>query len=170
MEGGSIKKEIRQDLTYRDLDSGIDNLWSILFTTGYLTQRGEDDGGLTELVIPNEEIRWIFGRQIYEWLKEETAKDSGRLERVCRAFMENDVSAIEEGFTSYLKQTISIRDTYGIKEMKENFYHGILLGLFGYMDGWIVSSNAESGEGDCDIIVEDETENMGIVIDVENCI
>lgn len=167
MEGGSIKKEIRQDLTYRDLDSGIDNLWSILFTTGYLTQRGEDDGGLTELVIPNKEIRWIFAQQIHEWFKEETAKDSGRLESFCRAFMENDVSAIEEGFTSYLKQTISIRDTYGKKEMKENFYHGILLGLFGYMDGWIVSSNAESGEGYCDIIVEDEAEDTGIVIEVK---
>lgn len=167
MEGGSIKKEIRQDLTYRDLDSGIDNLWSILFTTGYLTQRGEDDGGLTELVIPNKEIRWIFAQQIHEWFKEETAKDSGRLESFCRAFMENDVSAIEEGFTSYLKQTISIRDTYGKKEMKENFYHGILLGLFGYMDGWIVSSNAESGKGDCDIIVEDEAEDKGFVIEVK---
>ena len=128
---GSVKKEIYQELTYRDLDSGIDNLWSILFSTGYLTQYGEDDGDMTELVIPNKEIRWIYVRQIREWFEGETKKDSQKLGDFCRAFQENDVCAIEAGFTSYLKRTISIRDTNVKKEMKENFYHGILLGLFG---------------------------------------
>lgn len=89
INGGSIKKAIRQELTYRDLDSGIENLWSILFTTGYLTQRGEDERGLTELVIPNREIQWIFTQQIRMWFQEETHKDLHKLENFCRAFEEN---------------------------------------------------------------------------------
>lgn len=158
---------IRQDLTYRDLDSSIDNLWSILFTTGYLTQRGKMEGETAELVIPNREIRWIFVRQIYEWFAEETVRDSGRLENFCRAFCKNDVTAIEEGFNAYLKRTISIRDTNTKKEMKENFYHGILLGLFGHMEDWIVMSNAETGEGYGDIVVGIEDEEIGIVIELK---
>lgn len=165
--GGSVKKEIRQDLTYRDLDSDMDNLWSLLFTTGYLTQCGEDDENMTRLVIPNREIRWVYVEQIRKWFKEETAKDSKKLENFCRAFQENDVDAIEEGFNAYLKKTISIRDTNVKKEMKENFYHGILLGLFGNMDDWSVVSNAESGEGYSDIIVEAEDVEIGIVIELK---
>ena len=95
---------IRQDLTYRDLDSSIDNLWSILFTTGYLTQRGKMEGETAELVIPNREIRWIFVRQIYEWFAEETVRDSGRLENFCRAFWKNDVTAIEDPGHEYEKR------------------------------------------------------------------
>lgn len=166
INGESIKKKIRQELTYRDLDSKADNLWSLLFTTGYLTQLGEDDDGMTELIIPNREIRWIYVEQIQEWFEEETAKDSRKLEDFCRAFQENDISAIEEGFNAYLKKTISIRDTYA-KEMKENFYHGILLGLFGNMDGWVLSSNAESGEGYSDINVKVEDREIGIVIELK---
>ncbi len=167
IEGGSVKKKIRQDLTYRDLDSDIDNLWSLLYTTGYLTQCGEDDDDRTELVIPNREIRWIFVEQIREWFKAEAARDSGRLESFCRAFQENNVSAIEEGFNAYLRKTISIRDVNGRKDRKENFYHGILLGLFGNMDDWSVMSNAESGEGYGDILVEVEGEGIGIVIELK---
>lgn len=167
IEGGSVKKKIRQDLTYRDLDSDIDNLWSLLYTTGYLTQCGEDDDDRTELVIPNREIRWIFVEQIQEWFKAEAARDSGRLESFCRAFQENNVSAIEEGFNAYLRKTISIRDVNGRKDRKENFYHGILLGLFGNMDDWSVMSNAESGEGYGDILVEVEGEGIGIVIELK---
>lgn len=165
LNGGSIKKQIRQELTYRDLDSKVENLWSLLFTTGYLTQCREADTELTELVIPNREIRWIFMEQIQEWFEEETIKDNKKLEEFCYAFQENNVSAIEEGFNAYLKKTISIRDTNVRKEMKENFYHGILLGLFGNMDGWDVKSNAESGEGYSDIRVEIEDKEIGIVIE-----
>ena len=165
LNGGSIKKQIRQELTYRDLDSKVENLWSLLFTTGYLTQCREADTELTELVIPNREIRWIFMEQIQEWFEEETIKDNKRLEEFCYAFQENNVFAIEEGFNAYLKKTISIRDTNARKEMKENFYHGILLGLFGNMDGWDVKSNAESGEGYSDIRVEIEDKEIGIVIE-----
>lgn len=165
--GGSIRKKIREELTYRDLDSDVDHLWSILFTTGYLTQLGMAEGNMAELAIPNKEIRWIFVEQIQEWFKEESRKDVGRLEDFCRAFQTNDVAAIEEGFTAYLKKTISVRDTGVRKEMKENFYHGILLGLLGNMDDWIVMSNAESGEGYSDITIEIEESEIGIVIELK---
>ena len=167
INGNSIKKIIRQELTYRDLDSDSDNLWSILFTTGYLTQRNVQTGELTELVIPNREIQWIFIRQIREWFKWETEKNMEKLENFCSAFLENDTAAIEEGFNAYLKKTISIRDTNVRKEMKENFYHGILLGLFGNMDGWNVRSNAESGDGYSDISIEIEDQETGIVIELK---
>lgn len=167
INGGSIRKEIHQELTYRDLDSDIDNLWSLLFTTGYLTQDGEDDEGISELVIPNEEIRWIYVRQIRKWFKDETRKDIQKLENFCMAFLENNVTAIEEGFTSYLKKMISIRDTSVRKGKKENFYHGILLGLLGNMSSWKVKSNVESGDGYSDIIVEDEEQEIGIVIELK---
>lgn len=165
--GGSIKKKLRQELTYRDLDSDFDNLWSILFTTGYLTQRGGEDGELTELVIPNKEIHWIYVEQIREWFKDEVKSNAGQLASFCKAFQENDVPAIEDGFNAYLRKTISIRDTNVRKNMKENFYHGILLGLFGNMEEWAVMSNAEAGEGYSDIAIEIENEEIGIVIELK---
>lgn len=167
IDGGSIKKELHQELTYRDLDADLDHLWSILFTTGYLTRRGVQEDGRSELVIPNREIRWIFVQQIRKWFQEETQSDRGMLETFCRAFQEHDVPAIEEGFNAYLKKTISIRDTSVKKEMKENFYHGILLGLFGYMNDWTVRSNAESGEGYSDIMIENASLGTGIVIELK---
>lgn len=167
ISGGSIWKKIRQELTYRDVDSKIDNLWSILFTTGYLTQCGKDDGSMTGLVIPNKEIQWIFEEQIQDWFEEETRRDTQMLKSFCRAFEDNDTDVIEKGFTSYLRKTISIRDTTAKKEMKENFYHGILLGLFAGMDEWKVKSNPEAGEGYCDISIEVENREIGIIIEVK---
>ena len=167
IDGGSINKKIRQELTYRDLESNIDNLWSILFTTGYLTQCSKTNDSMTKLVIPNEEVRMIFVEQVQEWFKAETTKDSQNLESFCRAFEENNVTAIEEGFTSYLKKTISIRDTHTKNNMKENFYHGILLGLFGNMDEWSVQSNAETGDGYSDIAIEILDKDIGIIIELK---
>lgn len=167
VNGGSIKKKIRQELTYRDLDSRADNLWSILFTTGYLTQYEKDDSELTKLVIPNREIQWIFVEQIQEWFDLESKKDIHKLNDFRRAFEENDTTAIETIFTSYLRKTISIRDTNVRKKMKENFYHGILLGLFAGMENWKVKSNAESGEGYSDISVEIEDKEIGIIIELK---
>ena len=167
VNGGMIKKKIRQELTYRDLDSDIENLWSILFTTGYLTQCGQDDEGMTGLVIPNKEIRWIYEEQIQDWFHKETRKDVEKLENLGRAFEENDTETIEKEFTSYLRKTISVRDTSTKKKMKENFYHGILLGLFAGMNGWKVKSNAESGEGYSDISVQVEDKDIGIVIELK---
>lgn len=173
INGGCVKKMIHQELTYRDLDSDIDNLWSLLFTTGYLTQDGEDEEGISALAIPNREIHWIYVQQIRKWYKDEARKDVQKLKNFCRAFEENDTTAIEKGFTSYLRKTISIRDTSVKKEMKalasasENFYHGILLGLFAGMEGWKVQSNAESGDGYSDISVEAEDREIGIVIELK---
>ncbi len=165
ISGGSIYKKIHQELTYRDLDAKMDHLWSVLFTTGYLTQRGKDKEGLTKLAIPNREIGWIFEEQIQEWFEWETKRDAKKREEFCLAFEENDTAFIEKCFTSYLRKTISIRDTNVKKEMKENFYHGILLGLFAGMDGWKVKSNAEAGEGYSDICVEVEDKEIGIIIE-----
>lgn len=167
VNGGTIRKRIKQELTYRDLDSSIENLWSVLFTTGYLTQCGQDTDGMTGLVIPNREIRWIYEEQIQEWFREETRRDVQKLENLGRAFEENDTETIEKEFTSYLRKTISIRDTNTKRKMKENFYHGILLGLFAGMDGWKVRSNAESGEGYSDISVEVEDRDIGIIIELK---
>ena len=169
MNGESIKKKIRQELTYRDLDSQAENLWSILFTTGYLTQGAceKNDNGMTALVIPNKEVQWIFEEQIQDWFDAEVRKDVRLLENFCKAFEENDTIAIEEGFTAYLKKTISIRDSNVRKDMKENFYHGILLGIFGCMGEWDVQSNAESGDGYSDISIEIEDKEIGIVIELK---
>ena len=167
VNGESIRKKVRQELTYRDLDSKIDNLWSILFTTGYLTQLEQDRDGMAELIIPNKEIRWIFREQIQEWFETEIRKDKQKLEDFCRALEENDTEAIEKGFTFYLRKMISIRDTNVKKEMKENFYHGVLLGLFAGMEGWKVMSNAEAGDGYSDISVEVEDKEIGIVIELK---
>lgn len=167
INGGHVKKMIHQELTYRDLDSDIDNLWSLLFTTGYLTQEGEDEEEISTLVIPNREIHWIYVQQIRRWFKDETRKNSQKLENFCKAFEENDVTTIEKEFTSYLRKTISLRDTSIKKEMKENFYHGILLGLFGNMVDWKVKLNAESGDGYSDISVEVEDKEIGIIIELK---
>ena len=167
INGSHVKKMIHQELTYRDLESDIDNLWSLLFTTGYLTQDGDDNDGISLLVIPNREIHWIYVQQIRKWFKDEARRHTTKLNRLCRAFEENDTAAIEKELTSYLRKTISIRDTSTKKEMKENFYHGILLGLFGNMGGWKVRSNAESGDGYSDISVEVEDRDIGIVIELK---
>lgn len=165
--GGSVKKAVRQELTYSDIDTSIDNLWSLLFTTGYLTMRGEPDGDVLELVIPNQEIRKIFTTQVMAWFQEEAQKDSGRLERFGMAFRDGDAAAVEEQFNQYLKKTISIRDTAVRKDRKENFFHGILLGLLSHMEDWGVWSNAEMGDGYSDILMVNEDEGIGIIIEVK---
>lgn len=167
MSGEVIEKTIRKELTYREIYDSIDNLWSVLFTTGYLTQRGEYDGKKYKLVIPNTEIRNIFESQIMEWFHDTTCRDGASLNAFCEAFQKGDAVGVENQLRSYLKKTISIRDTFARKDKKENFYHGILLGLLGYKDSWIVSSNKEAGEGYSDILVETEDEEVGIVIEVK---
>lgn len=167
VNGESVRKKINQELTYRDLYEKTDNLWSILFTTGYLTQRGDSDGETYELSIPNQEIRKIFIEQIQEWFQEEARKDSPMLDTFCQAFADGDARSIEEMFNTYLQKTISIRDTSVRKEKKENFYHGILLGLLSHREDWDLDSNAESGEGFSDILIESEDASLGIVIEVK---
>lgn len=162
--GDEIVKEIHQELTYNELDSSIENLWSVLFTTGYLTQRGQE-GKKYRLAIPNNEIRELFISQIREWFRDVSRKDGETLNQFCEAFPDQNPKKIEEIFSDYLWNTISIRDTASSK--KENFYHGILLGLLGYKSNWLVKSNAESGIGYSDILVEVPKNRTGIVIELK---
>lgn len=165
--GDIIKKEIRQELTYRGLYNNTENIWSVLYTTGYLTQQGEPDGDIFSLVIPNQEVRKIFIKQITDWFRDTAKKDGEALNAFCEAFENGDADEVEKQFNSYLRKTISIRDTFVKKDRKEDFYHGILLGLLGFKGIWNVWPNRESGEGYSDILVEIEDKDMGIVVEVK---
>jgi len=167
VNGMSVTKTITEELTYRELYDNIDNLWSVLFATGYLTKRAETDLNTYEFVIPNQEIRIIFRDQILSWFQEEARKDAPALDAFCEAFRTGNAPEIERVFSSYLKQTISIRDTFVRKEKKENFYHGILLGLLSSRRDWVLASNAESGEGYSDILVKIKAASIGIVIELK---
>ena len=165
--GECIEKEVSQELTYDELDNKIENLWSVLFTTGYLTQQGRTESGRYRLSIPNKEIRNLFIKKIREWFRDVSRKDGKTLEEFCNAFLEKNPEKIEQLFGDYLWNTISIRDTAVAKEKKENFYHGILLGLLGYKASWLTKSNAESGIGYSDILVEAPENRTGIVIELK---
>ena len=165
--GECIEKEISQELTYDELDKNIGNLWSVLFTTGYLTKQGRTADGKIRLAIPNKGIKNLFIKKIREWFRDTSANDGKRLEEFCNAFLEKNTEKIEQLFGEYLWNTISIRDTAVAKEKKENFYHGILLGLLGYKSNWLIKSNAESGIGYSDILVEVPTNRTGIVIELK---
>ena len=165
--GEYIEKEISQELTYDEIDKSIANLWSVLFTTGYLTKHGMTDDGKVRLSIPNREIKNLFIKKIREWFSDTTANDGKTLEKFCNAFVEKDTEKIEQLFGDYLWNTISIRDTAVAKDKKENFYHGILLGLLGYKSSWLIKSNTESGTGYSDILVEVPNNRTGIVIELK---
>ena len=165
--GEVITKEIHQELTYPEIYQTIDNIWSLLFTTGYLTRRGNAEGRQMKLAIPNLEIRDIYVTQIMEFFKENVRKGGDMLNCFCEALQNGDSVNVEKIFTEYLRKTISIRDTAVRTEMKENFYHGILLGILGVKHRWGVSSNREMGEGYADILAEPDTGDMGIIIEVK---
>lgn len=166
-EGEVIVKEIHPELTYQNMYQSMENIWSVLFTTGYLTQRDKRDGDCYKLAIPNKEIGAIFATQIMEYFKENIQKDGILLQRFCAALEQGDAMTVESCFEEYLKKTISIRDTYIKNGMKENFYHGILLGILGVKDQWIVESNKEMGEGYGDIVIETENGETGIIIEIK---
>lgn len=165
--GEVIQKNIRQELTYQDMYQSIENLWSVLFTTGYLTKRGRASGDEFQLAIPNMEIRKIFTTQIMEYFKERVQENGTMLKEFCEALRSGNEEEVEKLFGAYLKKTISIRDTFVKRQLKENFYHGILLGILGFQDHWAVFSNRESGDGYSDILVEIEDEELGIIIEVK---
>ena len=165
--GEAITKEIHQELTYKDMYDSIDNLWSVLFTTGYLTQRGKPDGDNFRLVIPNVEIRKIFTSQIMELFKESVPKNGEALRNFCQALRNGDAKSVENLLGEYLRKTISIRDTFVKRQMKENFYHGILIGILGFEDTWSVSSNKEFGDGYSDILVETDDGETGIILELK---
>ena len=167
VNGGTVQKEICEELTYRELYSTIDNLWSTLFMTGYLTQRGTPDGNLYELAIPNREVRNIIISRIMTRFKEDVKKDGEMVRNFCDALLEGKPEEVEQLFREYMKKTISVRDTFVQKPLKENFYHGILLGILGFKDGWMVRSNRESGNGFSDIMIRIDDSDTGIIIEVK---
>ena len=167
VNGGIVQKEINQELTYNELYASIDNLWSTLFMTGYLTQRGEADGNRYSLVVPNREIRNIITDHILKMFKEKIRNDGEMLNEFCDALKNQEPEKVEELFTEYMKKTISIRDTFVQKPTRENFYHGILLGILGFKEDWSVLSNREAGNGFSDILIQMEDEEIGILIEVK---
>ena len=167
VNGGIVQKEINFELTYKELYSSIDNLWSTLFMTGYLTQRGEPSGNRYNLVIPNREIRNIITNHILKMFKENVKDDGKTVSDLCDALLNQNPEKVELIFTEYMKKTISIRDTFARKPTKENFYHGLLLGILGFKENWSVMSKRESGDGFGDILIRIEDEDVGIVIEVK---
>ncbi len=165
--GEAIEKEVRLNLTYSEMYDSIENLWSLLFMTGYLTEHGEADGRRRKLAIPNQEVRDIFVTQIQEYFKESVKKDTGTLDAFCAALVRGDADEVQKCFTRYLRRTISIRDTMARDEKKEIFYQGVLTGVLAVKDGWDAKSNRESGDGYADVLVVPEHGDLGIGIVIE---
>ena len=166
INGGTIIKPIRQELTYREVEDSIDNIWSVLYSTGYLTCRRRVPGKKMELALPNREVRELFIELVKDWFEAMTQADSGRISRFCVAFPAGDTHVIQEMLGDYLWESISVRDTAVRRNMKENFYHGMLLGLLQNQDSWLVRSNAETGEGYSDISIQ-TPDRTGIVIELK---
>ena len=171
--GGFVEKQLRLDLTYDEIDNTIDNLWSVLFTTGYLTQIGEakvpdSESYAYKLVIPNKEVREVFILQIQEWFKAVVANDDDTMKLLSKAILDKDEKQIARQLNNVMSRMISILDTKAPDAMKENFYHGLLLGLLrGSNPDWLIKSNRESGDGFSDILIEPEDPDAGIVIEVK---
>ena len=166
INGGTIIKPIRQELTYREVEDSIDNIWSVLYSTGYLTCRRRVPGKKMELALPNREVRELFIELVKDWFEAMTQADSGRISRFCAAFPAGDTHVIQEMLGDYLWDSISVRDTAVRRNMKENFYHGMLLGLLQNQDSWLVKSNAETGEGYSDISIQ-TPDRVGIVVELK---
>ena len=165
--GDVIEKKIRQDLTYDEIDQSIDNLWSVLFTTGYLTQTGRAERGIYKLMIPNKEVREVFIDQIQQWFDQTVVNDEDRMSSFYQSFAQGKAKDVQDQLTSILAETISILDTKVRNEEKENFYHGMMLGLLRNHRNWIVRSNVESGEGFVDILIKPEDPDEGILIELK---
>ncbi|MCD8130958.1 MAG: ATP-binding protein [Lachnospiraceae bacterium] len=167
ISGETVQKKIEEQLTYDTMYNSIDNMWSLLYATGYLTQSETPMGNLVRLTIPNSEVRNIFSDSILGLFKERISGDGEAVNVFCEALKDGDAEGVESRFTEFLKNTISIRDTAVKKEFKESFYHGILLGILGFKGSWGVTSNRESGDGYYDIAIEIEDEEIGIIIEVK---
>ena len=168
LNGGQITKRIKQELTYREIDDSIENVWSVLYATGYLTGMHveQEDADIFRLWIPNGEIRKLFYELVEDWFREVTRSDTSKISRFCAAFPAGDAAAIQKMLGDYLWDSISVRDTAVQRNMKENFYHGMLLGLLQNQGSWLVRSNAETGEGYSDISIQ-TPDRTGIVIELK---
>ena len=165
VSGESIEKHVRLELTYDEIDNGIDNLWSVLFTTGYLTQAGMTAQGAYKLVIPNREIREVYKLQIQEWFKDAVLSNTEQLTACWSAFKAGDAEVIEKYLNNMLSNSISVFDLKAAE--KENVYHTFLVGLLAGNSGWLVKSNVEAGEGFADIIVETEDADAGMILELK---
>ncbi len=165
--GYAVEKRIRMDLTYDEIDNTIDNVWSVLFTTGYLTQEGREMDGIYRLIIPNKEVREVFVLQIREWFNRVVANDRASTEKINRGFLEGNVEDIQRELTHFLGESISVLDTKARNEEKEIFYHGILIGILKSNVSWAVRSNRESGDGYADILIKPKNPDVGIVIELK---
>ena len=165
--GEAIEKRLRLELTYGELEESIENLWSVLFTTGYLTQAGEVERNVYRLVIPNREVREVFVLQIQEWFKKAVVGDAKPMRALHEAFARGDAEGVRQGLNAIMGRMISILDAKAPDAQKENFYHGLLLGLLRAEPAWSIQSNVESGEGFCDILVELDDPDAGLVIEVK---
>ena len=165
--GYAVEKQIRMDLTYDEIDNTIDNVWSVLFTTGYLTQEGREMDGIYRLIIPNKEVREVFVLQISEWFNRVVANDRASTEKINRGFLEGKTEDIQQELTHFLGESISVLDTKARNEEKEIFYHGILIGILKNNANWAVRSNRESGDGYADILIKPKNPDTGIVIELK---
>ena len=168
VSGETVVKRVDEMITYKELYSNIDNLWSTLFMTGYLTQRGKEMDGRYHLAIPNREICNIIVERVLALFRKDVSKNAKLLNGFCNAMLESDSATVEQLLTEYMDTTISIRDSF-VKSLRENFYHGLLIGIFGYRDGWKATSNKESGDGFSDILIEvnENDSRMGIVLELK---
>ena len=167
ISGDAVEKRIRLDLTYDEIDNSVENLWSVLFTTGYLTRFGESENGVYKLVIPNKEVREVFVLQIRDWFDRIVADDQASTEKINRGFLEGRVEDIQQVLTMFLGETISVLDTKARNEEKEIFYHGILIGILKNCSSWAVKSNKESGDGFADILVKPKNPDAGIIMELK---
>ena len=165
--GNAIEKMLRLDLTYDEIDNSIENLWSVLFTTGYLTQTGMTEDGAYRLVIPNREIREVFKLQIQEWFKKSIFSNTKQLTAFWKAFEEGNTDGVEMYLNRIMSNSISVFDIKTGEEKKEISYHNLLVGILTGNADWLVKSNIEAGEGFADIIVETEDPNAGIVVELK---
>ena len=165
--GNAIEKMLRLDLTYDEIDNSIENLWSVLFTTGYLTQAGMTEDGAYRLVIPNREIREVFKLQIQEWFKKSIFSNTEQLTAFWKAFEEGNMDGVEMYLNRIMSNSISVFDIKTGEEKKEISYHNLLVGILTGNADWLEKSNVEAGEGFADIIVETEDPNAGIVVELK---
>ena len=166
LSGESIVKTVRQELTYRDIEDSIDNIWSVLYSTGYLTQEVRLPGKQMKLILPNREVRELFADLVKNWFRETTRADTSRINRFCQAFPAGDTATIQAMLQDYLWDSISVRDTAVRANRKENFYHGMMLGLLQSQESWSVRSNEENGVGYSDISVA-TPERVGVIIELK---
>ena len=166
--GNAVEKRIRPDLTYNEIDNSIDNIWSVLFTTGYLTRLGKADNGVYKLIIPNQEIREVFVQQIREWFNQIVANNRASIDKINQGFLEGKAETIQRELTMFLGETIRVFDTKARIEEKEIFYHDILLGILKNYSGWVVKSNRESGDGFADILLKPKNPDAGIIVELKD--